>query len=103
MTQFKNLRLQNHWANFSQTWHKASLVEGNSGFINKDHSILNKEIWSFSSLYERYDIHSFAQMFINLNRILKWAIWPVGLLFIISYSVAFSLSILSVDSTLFLK
>ena len=27
MTTFKNL-LQNHWANFNQTWHKASLVKG---------------------------------------------------------------------------
>jgi hypothetical protein len=24
---FKNLLLQNHWANFNQTWHKSSLGE----------------------------------------------------------------------------
>ena len=28
MTKFKNLLLQNHWANFNQTWHKASLGKG---------------------------------------------------------------------------
>ena len=28
LTKFKNLLLQNHWANFNQTWHKASLCEG---------------------------------------------------------------------------
>ena len=32
--------LQNHEANFNQTWHKASLGEENEGFTNKDHSIL---------------------------------------------------------------
>ena len=30
MTNFNNLLLQNHWAYFNQTWHKASLGEGNS-------------------------------------------------------------------------
>ena len=28
-----HLLLQNHWANFSQTWQKASLGEGNSNFL----------------------------------------------------------------------
>ena len=27
---FKNLLLQNHWANFNQTWCKGSFIEGNS-------------------------------------------------------------------------
>ena len=27
LTNFKNLFLQNHWANFNQTWHKASMGE----------------------------------------------------------------------------
>jgi hypothetical protein len=27
---FKNLLLQNHWANLNQTWHKSSLHEGDS-------------------------------------------------------------------------
>ena len=30
-----HLLLQNHWANFNQTWHKASLGEGNSSFSNE--------------------------------------------------------------------
>ena len=30
LTKFKNLLLQNHWAIFNQTWHKASLGEGDS-------------------------------------------------------------------------
>ena len=29
-TKFKNLLLKNHLANFNQTWHKASLGEGDS-------------------------------------------------------------------------
>ena len=28
-----HLLLQNHWANFNQTWHKASLGEGNSSLF----------------------------------------------------------------------
>ena len=28
MTTFINILLQNHWANFNQTWHKVSLGEG---------------------------------------------------------------------------
>ena len=33
LTKFKNLLLQNHWANFNQTWHKASLGEGDSSLF----------------------------------------------------------------------
>ena len=33
LTNLKNLLLQNHWANFNQTWHKASLGEGNSSLF----------------------------------------------------------------------
>ena len=29
LMKFKNILLQNHWANFNQTWHKASLGKGN--------------------------------------------------------------------------
>ena len=32
MTTFKNL-LQNHWANFNQTWHKASLGDRDSSLF----------------------------------------------------------------------
>ena len=31
--EIKNLLLQNHWANFNQTWNKAYLIEGNLGFF----------------------------------------------------------------------
>ena len=27
LTKFKKILLQNHWANFNQSWHKASLDE----------------------------------------------------------------------------
>ena len=33
LTTVKNLLLQNHWANFNQTWHKASLDEGDSSLF----------------------------------------------------------------------
>ena len=33
LTKLKNLLLQNHWANFIQTWHKASLGEGDSSLF----------------------------------------------------------------------
>jgi hypothetical protein len=32
---FKNLLLQNHWANFNQTLHKSSLGEGNSSLFKE--------------------------------------------------------------------
>ena len=41
---FLNLLLQDHWANFNQFRHKASLGEGDSRFTNKDHSIFKNEI-----------------------------------------------------------
>ena len=33
LIKFKNLLLQNHWANFNQTWHKAFLGEGGSSLL----------------------------------------------------------------------
>ena len=48
------LLLQNHWANFSQTWHKASLgVCSNEEPFN---SHIISKWWVFSSLKQRYDI-----------------------------------------------
>ena len=38
------LLLQNHWANFKQTWLKASLDKGDPVSINKEHSFQNKEV-----------------------------------------------------------
>ena len=41
MTKFKNLRLQNYFANFDQILHKTYLGEGDSLFVQiKKHSIL---------------------------------------------------------------
>ena len=59
-TKFENL-LQNYWANFNQTWNKAShaLVKGIQVYKNKYHSILKKKIFflTFSiSLYQRHGI-----------------------------------------------
>ena len=34
-TTFKNLLLQNHWANFNQSWHKAYLIKEDSNCSNK--------------------------------------------------------------------
>ena len=33
IAKIKNLLLQNHWANFNQTWHKAYLGEGDSSWF----------------------------------------------------------------------
>ena len=42
--EFKNL-LQNHWANFNQTGHKASLGEADSSFFQiKGHALFQGEI-----------------------------------------------------------
>ena len=52
----KKFLLQNHWANFNQTWNKASLDDGDSS-SNKEpinsHKVNNVV---FSSIYQRYDI-----------------------------------------------
>ena len=57
LTKLKNLLLQNHWANFNQTWHKASLFEWDLILFkeepfksHKDNNVF------FSSLNQRYDI-----------------------------------------------
>ena len=39
-----NLLLQNHWANFKQTWHKASLGEGDSVCSNEGSAFFQGEI-----------------------------------------------------------
>ena len=52
MGSFKNLLLQNHWANFNQTWHRSFLCKGNSSFFKwrdserlKIHLIFKKKIF----------------------------------------------------------
>ena len=37
-TTFKNFLLQNHWANFNKTWHKASMGEDESSFYSNEES-----------------------------------------------------------------
>ena len=45
LTKFKTLLLQNHWANFNQTQHKAALGKGNSSFNHiKNHALFQGEI-----------------------------------------------------------
>ena len=39
-----------------QTWHKASMGEGDSRFYNNDHSILKKERMFFTAPNQCYDI-----------------------------------------------
>ena len=58
---FKSLLLQNHWTNFNQTWHNASLGEEDSSLF-KRRAILFP--WS-TSLYQCYDTH------------MCWLIWTV--------------------------
>ena len=52
---FKNPLLQNYWANFSQSWHKASLGEGGSSFFNEEpinsHKVINVLFFSLSRLW----------------------------------------------------
>ena len=43
LTKYKNLLLQNRWANFNQTCHKTSLGEGDSSFSNEAPSPFPKE------------------------------------------------------------
>ena len=68
LIQFENLLLQNHLAYFNQTWHKASLGDGTS--------ILFK--WR--------------------AKLLRWAVWPMGLLFFFSIC-DFFFKIVKTDST----
>ena len=42
MTTFKNLLLQNYWANYNQTWHKASSSEGVSRLFNSRDNLITK-------------------------------------------------------------
>ena len=44
--------LQNHWANFNQTWHKASLGEGNSSLMKSPHPFPRGEIYEIEKYIE---------------------------------------------------
>ena len=89
---FKNL-LQNHWANFNQTWHKTSLDVGDlSFFINtckRPCDSLQKGENGVFSLNQWYGIiiASFCKFDYWLELFLGWAMWPIGLLFMLVYFV----------------
>ena len=51
-----HLLLQNHWANFNQIWHKASLGEGDSMFYKSGPFNSQKGDNRFSSPNQLYDI-----------------------------------------------
>ena len=54
---FKKLLLQNHWANFIETWHKASFGEGDSRFNKKGPFSYRKgDDWFFSSPNQHYNL-----------------------------------------------
>ena len=65
LTKLKNLLLQNHWANFNQTWHKASLCEWDLICSKKKHLIFIKIIMGFFLLLINVMILSYV--FIDLN------------------------------------
>ena len=73
LIKLKNLLLQNHWANFNQTWHKVSLGEWHAILFKEEAFIIIKIIFFFSSLNQRY-------VSIDFNCFVRWAMWPMGLL-----------------------
>ena len=54
----KNLLLQNHWAHFNQTWHKASLGEGDSSLF-------------------KWKVQPFSKGIINEIAKIHWLIWKI--------------------------
>ena len=70
---WRNFNLKNHLlkaqcANFNQTWHKASLDEGDSSFACKDHSILKRRLWVFSQFFnEKFRLIDW-----------HWSVWRAG-------------------------
>ena len=75
------LLLQNHWANFNQTWHKASLSEWDLIFFKEEpfNSHKDKNGVFFLLLINALIL---SYVFIDLNCFLRWAMWPMGLLLI---------------------
>ena len=76
--------LQNRWANFNQTWHKAFFGEGNS-------NLFKWRITSFSRGDNYNVLKGYSQNFrIFFSMVfLRWAMWPVGLLFSLLCKVLF--------------
>ena len=65
--------------------------EGTQGFINKDHSVIKKEMMVFFlSKATLCHNHSFEQMcLLILNWFLKWEMWPMGFLFFLLHPISF--------------
>ena len=55
LVKLKSPLLLNHWANFNQTWHKASLNKGDLSLFNKEpmncHNVNNVFFFSYSTLW----------------------------------------------------
>ena len=71
LMKFKNLFSRTTGPISTKLGTKHYWVKGTQGFVNKDQSILKKEIIYFSFHYQHYDIIA----------PIKWAMWPICLLF----------------------
>ena len=62
-----------------------SILEGNSCLFKwRTIKFSKSRQWVFSSLNQRYDLHVIMCVY-WLNYFPKWAMWPMGLFFIINY------------------
>ena len=85
LTKFKKLLLQNHWANFSQTWYNASLGEGDSSFFKCVERCGPRAsclfiLWLSVDMQIHTCIWVFWQEVIVKSPILSWPLRPVVLL-----------------------
>ena len=84
LMKFKKNLLQNHWANFNQTWHKASLgdgfefvqMKGPTHEIAKIHWWNNKNFFSRKSSIQR--ISKLIAQSIHTWSVFKWSITARG-------------------------
>ena len=67
----ENLLLQNHWANFNQTWHKASLGEGDSSMFKWRAPPFSKERWKTLTKLK----HLLLQNIYNHMCLLIWTVF----------------------------
>ena len=79
LTKLKHLLLQNHWANFNQTWHKASLCEWDL-ILFKEEPFNSHKGNNGVFLLLLINVMILSYVFIDLNCFLRWAMWPMGLL-----------------------
>ena len=81
-----NLFLKNHWASFTQTWHKTSSDDGNLVRLNEMLCPFYREdiiIVSFDQPVSINKINMFKLVYFreNFKLFFGWAMWPMGLLF----------------------